>query len=119
MRKSDGDIRVSGDYKIGVNHKVCSDSYSIPNVEVEIHALAGMGVFIEIDLKTAYHQISIKEVTTINTPTGLLKWGRMPYGIKTASAIFQRAIEQVLWEDIKNMVCYQDDICTRAINENE
>ena len=38
---------------------------------------------------------------------------------KTASAIFQRAIEQVLGEDIKNMVCYQDDICIRATNENE
>ena len=52
-------------------------------------------------------------------PIGLLKWRRMPYGIKTASAIFQSFIKQVLGEDIKNMVCYQDDICIRAINENE
>ena len=43
----------------------------------------------------------------------------MPYGIKTARAIFQRAIEQVLGEDIKNMACYQDDICVEATNENE
>ena len=78
--------------------------YPIPNVEVAIHALACMSVFTKIDLKTAYYQIPIdnnfKEVTTINTPIGLLKWRKMPYGIKTASAIFQRAIEQVL-EDIK------------------
>ena len=51
-------------------------------------------------------------------PIGLLKWKRMPYGIKTASTIFQRAIEQVL-EDIKNMVCYQDNICIEATNEKE
>ena len=38
----------------------------------------------------------------------------MPDGIKTASAIFQRAVEQVLGEDM-----YQDDICIRATNENE
>ena len=31
-RKSDGDKRICGDYKIGVNHKVCSDSYPISNV---------------------------------------------------------------------------------------
>ena len=63
-----------------------------------------MRVFMKIDLKTAYNQIPIdnnfKEVTTINSPIGLLKWRRMPCGIKT-SAIFQRAIEQVLGEDIK------------------
>ena len=104
LRKSDGDIRICGDYKIGVNHKVCSDSYPIPNVEVVILALASMRVFTKIDLKTPYHQIPIddnfKEVTTINTPTELVKRRRMPYGIKTASAIFQKAIEQVLG-DIK------------------
>ena len=42
----------------------------------------------------------------------------MLYGIKTASAILQRTIEQVLGEDIKNMVCFQDDICIGATNEN-
>ena len=123
LRKSDGDIRICGDYKIGVNHKVCSDSYPIPNVEVALHILAGISVFIKIDLKTAYHQIPIdnnfKEVTTINTTIELLKWKRMPYRIKTASIIFQRAIEQVLGEDIKNIVCYQDDICIGHTNENE
>ena len=77
LRKSNGDIRIRGDYKIGVNHKVCSDSYPIPNVEVTVHALAGMSVFRKLDLKTAYHQIPVddnfKEVTTINTPLGLRK----------------------------------------------
>ena len=103
LRKSDGDIRICREYKIGVNHKVCSDSYPIPNVKVAIHALTGMSVVAKIVLKTAYHQIPIddnfKEVTMINTPIGLLKWIRMPYRIKTANAIFQKAIEQVLGED--------------------
>ena len=74
-------IYICVDYKIGVNPKVCSDSYPIPNFEVVIHALAGVSVFTKIALKTEYHQISIgnnfKEVTTINMPTGLLKWRRM------------------------------------------
>ena len=74
-------------------------------MEVALHALVGMSVFTKIDLKTAYHQIPIdnnfKEVTTINTPIGLLKWEKMPYGVKTASVMFQRAINQVLREDIK------------------
>ena len=98
VRKSDGDICICGDYKIGINHKVFSDSYPMPNVEVAIHVLAGMSLFTKIDLKTAYHQIPIdnnsKEVTTIDTSIGLQKWKRMPYGIKTARAIFQRAINR-------------------------
>ena len=77
LRNSDGDIRIRGDYKIGVNHKVCSDSYPIPNVEVAFYALTGMSVFTKRDLKTAYHQIptdnNFKEVTAIKTPIGLLK----------------------------------------------
>lgn len=81
-----------------------------------------MSIFTKIDLKTGYHQIPIddnfKEVTTINTPIGLLRWKRMPYRIKTASAVFQRAIEQVL-ENMKTMICYQDNICIGATNEKE
>ena len=82
-----------------------------------------MSVFTKIDLKTVYHQIPIddnfKELTTINTPIGLLNWRRMPYRIKTISAIFPKAIEQVLEEDIKDMVCYQDGIRLGTTNENE
>ena len=98
------------------------DSYPLHKVEVVFHALAGMSVFRKIDLKMSYHQIPVdnnfKDVTTINMPMGLLKWKRMPHGIKTVSAISYRAIEQVQ-EDIKNMVCYQDDICIGATNQNE
>ena len=56
LRKSDGSTRICGVYKIGVNHKVCLDSYPRPNVEIALHALAGMSVFTTIDFKTAYHQ---------------------------------------------------------------
>ena len=68
LRKSDGDLRICGDYKIGVNYKVCPYSYPILNIEVAINALAGMSVFTKIDLKTAYHEIPIDnnfKVTTI------------------------------------------------------
>ena len=63
--------------------------------------------------------MAYEEVTTINTSVGLLRWKRMLCGIRKESSIFQRAIEQILGEDIKNKACYQDDICMRAIKENE
>lgn len=43
----------------------------------------------------------------------------MWYGIKSASAIFQSVIEQVIGSNIKNVICYQADICVGAINDEE
>lgn len=34
----------------------------------------------------------------------------MPYGIRTASTIFQRSIKQVIEDNVENIVYYQDDI---------
>lgn len=43
----------------------------------------------------------------------------MAYCVKTASAIFQWAIENVLIGDVKNMIFYQDDICIGAPSREE
>ena len=116
-------MRICGDYKVGVNYKICTDSYPIPDVETVLHALAGSKYFTKIDLRSAYNQIQIdekfQEITTINTPIGLLRWCRMPYGIKTASSIFQRAIESVLTGQVESMIIYQDDILLGAVNLDE
>jgi len=118
VRKADGDLRICADYKVGVNPRICSDSYPTPSIEVALHKLHGSQVFAKIDLKGAYNQIEMnetaREITTINTPIGLLRWTCLPYGIKTASAIFQRAIEGAIGADRKGVVIYQDDICVGA-----
>ena len=54
-----------------------------------------------------------KEVTTINTPIDLLQWTCLPYGIKT-SAIFQKALENILLGKIENMIIYHDSTCMGA-----
>ena len=114
VRKTYGDLRICADYKIGVNQKICSDSYPIPNIETVFHKMAGMKYFAKIDLKGAYHQIELdkeaQEITTVNAPIGLLRWTCLPFGIKTASAVFQRAIESVVGGLIPNMIIFQDDI---------
>jgi len=115
VKKKDGDLRICADYKVGVNSRICSDSYPTPSVEQALHKLHGAQYFAKIDLKGAYNQIETteeaREITTINTPLGLLRWTCLPYGIKTASAIFQRAIEAIVGSDNEMTVIYQDDIC--------
>lgn len=77
LRKKNSDLHISGDYKIGLNHKICADSYSIHYIEWALNFLIGMKTFSKTDLKSAYHQIAIdedfKEVATIKTPIGLLR----------------------------------------------
>ena len=125
VHKADGGIRICADYKVGVNQKICSESYPMPRIESALTSLANMKFFAKIDLASAYHQIELdevsREITTINTPLGLLRWTRLPFGIKTASALFQAAIEKTVLagDSISNIVVYQDDICIGAANEAE
>ena len=121
VRKADGDLRICADNKVGVNPKICNDSYPLPRIESAFTNLANMTHFAKIDLTSAYNQIemeeSSREITTMNTPLGLVRWTRLPFGIKTASAQFQRAIEKTIGEDIPNVVIYQDDIGIEARSE--
>ena len=67
-------------------HQICLDSCLLPNTETMSHELAEMKYFAKTDLKSSYNQIEIdkkfKEITSINDPIGLLKWTRLPFGIK-------------------------------------
>ena len=93
----------------------------MPKIEEAFHSLAGMRFFGKIDLKGAYNQIAMnseaREITTINTPIGLLRWTVVPYGIKTASAMFQRAIEDTIGTSVQNCVIFQDDIAIGGDSE--
>ena len=64
--------------------------------------MANKNFFAKIDCTAAYGQVELdnrsKEITTINTPNGLYQFNRLPYGIKTGPAIFQKAIEKSNWK---------------------
>ena len=100
IKKTDGDIRICGDYKIDYNQQICSGLFLFPSIETASHELANTKDFAKINLKSAYIQIEIddkfKDITTSNSPMGLLRWSRLPFGIKTVSHILQRAIKKIL-----------------------
>ena len=123
VRKANGDLRLCADYKVGVNPKICCDSYPIPQIESAFSDLAGMTHFAKIDLTSAYNQLELdeasREILTMNTPIGLVRWKRLPFGVKTASAQFQAAIEKTIGKSVPNMVIYQDDICIGGVSAND
>ena len=75
-----------------------------------------------MDLASAYQQIVLdeesREYTTINTHKGLLQYTRLPFGVASTPAIFQRTIENIL-QDIKHVCVYLDDILVTGTTEEE
>ena len=59
-----------------------------------------------------------KSYVVINTHKGLFRYTRLPFGISSATAIFQRVIEGLL-QGIDGVVTYLDDILISGRNEVE
>ncbi|KAL9979812.1 hypothetical protein ACROYT_G017529 [Oculina patagonica] len=100
VMKSDGTVRVCGDYKLTVNKVSKLDGYPIPKLDDLYTKLAGGQTFTELDLSHAYEQMLVdensREFLTINTHKGLFRYNRLPYGVSSAPGIFQRTMEGLL-----------------------
>ena len=98
--KSDGRIRLCGDYKVTVNQALSVDQYPLPKPEDLFATLANGHKFTKLDLSQAYLQLQLDESSrayvTINTHQGLYQYTRLPFGITSAPAIFQRLMDTVL-----------------------
>jgi transposase InsO family protein len=111
--KSDGNIRICGDYKVTVNTCIQEETYPLPTPEDLFSTLAGGAVFTKLDLSSAYQQLQLseesKKLLTINTHKGLYQYQRLAFGVSTAPSIFQAVMDQIL-KGIDGVVCYLDDI---------
>ena len=70
--------------------------------------------FTTLDLKSGFHQIELaerdREKTAFSVNNGKYEFCRLPFGLKNAPSIFQRAIDDVLREQIgKTCYVYVDD----------
>ena len=120
--KKNGDIRICGDFKVTVNPVLKVDQYPVPKIEDIYAQLAGGQQFTKLDLMQAYLQLSVhensKELVTINTHKGLYRYIRMPFGIASAPAIWQRTIEEVL-QGIPGIQVMLDDIVITGKDDQE
>ena len=120
--KQDGSVRICGDYKLTANRVITLESYPIPRIEELFASLSGGVKFSKLDLKNAYLQLELeknsKQYTTINTHKGLFHYNRLPFGIASAPAIFQRAIETLL-QGIPYTCAYFDDIVVTGKIDDE
>lgn len=117
--KSDGSIRLCGDYKLTVNRVSLLEQYPIPKIEDLFTALSGGQQFSKLDMSHAYAQIQLdedsKKYLTVNTHKGLFTYNRLPYGVSSAPAVFQRTMEDLL-QGIPMVAIYLDDILVTGVN---
>ncbi|XP_064479229.1 uncharacterized protein K02A2.6-like [Ornithodoros turicata] len=97
--KPNGAVRICGDFSVTVNPQLDVAQYPLPRPEELFAKLNGGKHFSKLDLSEAYLQLELdeqaKEVLVVNTHKGLFRFNRMPFGISSAPAIFQRTMEQV------------------------
>ncbi|XP_061388453.1 uncharacterized protein K02A2.6-like, partial [Musca vetustissima] len=120
--KPNGDLRICGDYKVTLNKFLVDFKYPLPRIDEIFASLEGGEVFTKLDLSNAYNQLVLDDDSQLlcawSTHIGTLKVKRLPFGVKTAAAIFQKTIENLL-RDIPCVVVYQDDITVTGKNLSE
>lgn len=111
--KKDGSIRLCGDFRTTVNTACHTEQYPLPRIRDIFAKLTGGEVFSTLDLKDAYNQLPIDDATkkllVVNTPKGLHCFNRLPFGVASAPAIFQKRMEAIL-QGLPGVQVYLDDL---------
>ena len=104
--------RVCVDFR-AVNKVISQDNFPLPNVLDLFDKLEGAKFFITLDLKAGFHAIEIdprdRHKTAFSTRTDHLEFTRMCFGLRNASAEFQRMIN-ILLISMQNVLVFIDDI---------
>ena len=122
VQKSNGSVRLCGDYKVTVNPQLHIDRHPILRVEELFAKLQGGEHFTKLDMSDAYLQVELddatKQLLVINTHRGLYRYNRLAFGPALAPAIFQRLVENLV-AGIPYVAAYLDDVIVTGRTEEE
>ena len=114
VRKKNNEIRLCVDYR-ALNSKTIPDAYPLPRIDDSLDALGGAKLFSTLDLASGYYQVAMeredREKTAFVTPFGLYEYLRMPMGLATAPATFQRLMQTTMNDlAFQILLVYLDDL---------
>ncbi len=103
------------DYSQTINRFTQLDAYPLPRIDDTVTKIAQYKVFSTIDLKSAYHQVPIREeekkYTAFEANQRLYQFRRVPFGVTNGAAAFQRTMDNFISEEsLEDTFAYLDNI---------
>ncbi|GBG60974.1 hypothetical protein CBR_g18571 [Chara braunii] len=114
VRKKNKDLRLCIDYR-KLNAQTVKNAGPLPHIDDLLERLGGAKYFSKLDLKSGYHQISIRPndryKSAFKTRYTRFEWMVMPFGLTNAPATFQAAMTNEFRTMLDRFVLvYLDDI---------
>jgi hypothetical protein len=121
-KKNSNEWRMCVDYT-DLNKHCPKDPSGLPRIDQVIDSTVGCDQLCFLDCYSGYHQIAIKEEdqekTAFITPFAVYCYTTMSFGLKNASATYQRAIQACFKRQLnKNVEAYVDDVVVKTRNSN-
>ncbi|BFF93291.1 uncharacterized protein DMAD_11168 [Drosophila madeirensis] len=114
IKKPNGSDRLCVDYR-RLNKLIKKENFPVPNIEERLQEAKRFKYFSSLDLNSGYYQIEVapesRMYTAFITTDGLYEFKRLPFGLKTAPAVFNRLMAELQKRVQKgDMIHYMDDI---------
>ena len=114
IKKKDGTLQLCIDYR-QLNKLIVKNKYPLPRIDDLFDQLKGASIFSEIDLRSGYHQLRIKDVdvhkTVFRTRYGHYEFLVMPFGLTNAQTAFMDLMNRVFRPHVDQfVVVFIDDI---------
>ena len=121
VKKSNNRIRICLDPQ-ELNKVLIRERYELPTLDDILHELLQAKIFSKFDLSSGYWHVKLDRksslMTTFQTHNGRYRWLRLPFGVSVAAEIFQRKLNEALY-DLKGVTCVADDIIVYGRNMQE
>ena len=123
VKKANGKWRMRVDFT-DLNQACPKDSFPLPRIDLLVDSTAGHKLLTFMDTLFRYNQIQIaeedQENTAFITSQGLYCYQVMPFGLKNASATYQRLVNQIFEKQIgRNVEVYVDDMLVKSKEEED
>jgi hypothetical protein len=118
VKKKNRKWRMCVDYT-SLNKACPKISFSLPRINQIVDSTWGCELLCFLDAYSGYHQIKMKEsnqlATSLITPFGMYCYVTMLFGLRNASATYQRCMQHVFGDHIgRTIEAYVDDIVVKT-----